>query len=61
MEEIIRRRHEVVVAYCKKMGWETNQDKLTIDEIMEIRSQKEWKEVPQLVNEGKLQKLKDEK
>lgn len=53
MEEIIRRRHEVVVAYCKKMGWEANPDKLTIDQIMEIRSQKEWKEVPQLVSEGK--------
>lgn len=53
MEEIIRRRHEVVVEYCKKMGWEANPDKLTIEQIMEIRSQKEWKEIPQLVSEGK--------
>jgi hypothetical protein len=53
MEEIIKRRHKIVVEYCKKMGWEANPDVLTMKQIMEIRSQKEWKEVPQLVSEGK--------
>ena len=53
IQEIINRRHSIVVAYCEKMGWEANPEKLTIEQIMEIRSQKEWKEVPQLVNERK--------
>ena len=52
-QEIINRRHNIVVAYCEKMGWEANPQKLTMEQIMEIRSQKEWKEVPQLVSEGK--------
>ena len=53
IQEIINRRHSIVVAYCEKMGLEANPEKLTIEQIMEIRSQKEWKEVPQLVNERK--------
>ena len=52
-QEIINRRHNVVVAYCEKMGWEVSPEKLTMEQIMEIRSQNEWKEVPQLVSEGK--------
>jgi len=52
-QEIINRRLKIVVAYCEKMGWEANPEKLTVEQIMEIRSQKEWKEVPQLVSERK--------
>jgi hypothetical protein len=52
-QEIINRRHKIVCDYCAKMGWEANPEKLTIEQIMEIRSKKEWKEVPQLVIEGK--------
>ena len=52
-QEIINRRHNIVVAYCEKMGWEANPEKLTIEQILGIRSHKEWKEVPQLVSEGK--------
>jgi hypothetical protein len=50
--EVIKRRHEVVVAYCKQKGWEPNPDTLTIEQIMEIRAQKEWKDVPQNVLKG---------
>lgn len=53
MEEIIRRRHEIVIAYCKKMGWEANPEKLTFEQIMEIRKQQDWIDVPKLVSEGK--------
>lgn len=53
IQEIINRRHKIVVDYFEKMGWEANPETLTMEQIMEIRSQKEWKEVPQLVSEGK--------
>jgi hypothetical protein len=52
-QEIINRRHKIVCDYCEKMGWEANPETLTIEQIMEIRSQKEWKEVPKLVSESK--------
>jgi hypothetical protein len=48
-QEVINRRQEIVVAYCEKMGWGTDYSKLTMDQIMEIRSQENWKEVPHLV------------
>lgn len=50
--EIIKRRHEIVLAYCKEKGWEADPAKMTIWQIMEIRSQQNWKEVPQKVAEG---------
>jgi len=50
--EIIKRRHEIVLAYCKEKGWEADPAKMTIEQIMEIRSQQNWKEVPQNVAEG---------
>ena len=51
--EIIERRLKIASEYCKKMGWEANVGSLTIEQIMEIRDQKEWKEIPELVNNGK--------
>ena len=53
MEEIIKRRHEIVIAYCEKMEWEANPETLTLEQIMEIRKQKDWIDVPKLVSEGK--------
>lgn len=44
LQQIIERRNRVVEAYCKKMGWSSDPAKLSIDQLMEIRSQKEWKE-----------------
>ena len=52
-KEVIKRRHDFLVAYCNKKGWKPIPETLTIDQIMEIRSQKEWKEVPQNVFDGK--------
>ena len=43
--EIIKRRHEIVLKYCEELGW--NPDELSMEQIMRIRSQKNWKEVPQ--------------
>jgi hypothetical protein len=51
-QEIINKRHEIVLAYCKEKGWEADPAKMTMEQIMEIRSQKNWKEVPQKVAEG---------
>ena len=47
-QEIIKRRHAIVVAYCNSKGWE---GKLTMNQVMEIRNQQDWKEVPQKVRE----------
>lgn len=51
-KEIIQRRHQIVLDYCKKEGWEADPNKLTFEQIFEIRKQKEWKEVPQKVAES---------
>lgn len=53
LEEMINRRHKVVVDYCKKNGWPTNLDNLTMEQIMEIRSQPEWINVSKDVAEGR--------
>lgn len=52
-DEVIRRRHEIVLVYCKEKGWEADPSKLSIQQIMEIRSQQNWKDVPKNVLEGK--------
>lgn len=51
-QEIINNRHEIVLAYCKEKGWDANPATMTMEQIMEIRSQQNWKEVPQKVAEG---------
>jgi hypothetical protein len=53
MQEVIKKRHEIVVAYCDKMGWKNDPATLTIEQVMKIRSLKEWKEVPKLVSDSK--------
>lgn len=49
--EIIKRRHEIVLAYCKEKGWDSDLSKLSLNQIMEIRSQQNWKDVPKNVSE----------
>ena len=51
-EEIIKRRHEIAIAYCNEKGWSTNPQELSFDQILEIRSQEKWKNVPHLVSEA---------
>ena len=43
LQGMIDRRHQVVLDYCKKMGWSPDPEKLTIEQILEIRDQPEWK------------------
>lgn len=51
-EEIIKRRHEIVIAYCNEKGWSTFPEELSFDQILEIRKQQNWIDVPKLVSEG---------
>ena len=51
-EEIIKRRHEIVVKYCQEKGWSTNPTELSFEQILEIRKQQEWIDVPKLLSEG---------
>ena len=48
--EIIRRRYKIAIAYCKKLQWESNT--LTFEQILEIRKQQDWIDVPRLLNEN---------
>jgi len=41
-EEIIMKRDKITEDYCCKKGWD--RDKLTFEQILEIRNLKEWKE-----------------
>jgi len=49
--EIIKRRHEIVLAYCKEKGWDSDPSKISLNQIMEIRGQQNWKDVPKNVSE----------
>ena len=60
LQEIINRRHEIVFNYRKEKGWSADPSEMTIDQIMEIRSQQNWKDVPKKVEElNKLSSLGD--
>lgn len=50
-DEIIRRRHKIVVDYCEKKGWSGNPHAMSWTQIMEVRGLKEWKDVPKNVLE----------
>ncbi len=50
-KEVIRRRHQIVLDYCKTKGWDADTAKLSIQQVMEIRGQQSWKDVPQKVKE----------
>jgi hypothetical protein len=52
-EKILDRRISFLKTYSKKMSWTDNPHKLTSEQIGEIIKQKEWKEIPKLVREGK--------
>lgn len=40
IEEVIKRRHAISKAYCKKQGWDF--DNLSVSQVFEIRQQKDW-------------------
>lgn len=42
--EIIQKRHEIVINYCKEKGW--NPETITAEQIMEIRKLPAWMKVP---------------
>lgn len=42
-ERILYGRHAFYVAYCEARGWPTDGAKLTMEQILEIRSQDGWK------------------
>jgi len=45
MEDFIEKRNKIVRKYCKEKGWPLDLENLTIDQVMEIRSLEEWKNV----------------
>lgn len=51
-EKIIAKRNEIVIAYCAAKGWDAT--KLTVVQLMEVRSQEDWKAVPEKVLAGEL-------
>lgn len=42
-QRTINARHEFMVAYCTEKGWPTNPEDLSLEQIMEVRSQEGWK------------------
>jgi hypothetical protein len=43
MQKIIDARHAFIVAYCKAKGWPDDLGELSMEQILEIRSQDGWK------------------
>jgi hypothetical protein len=52
VSEMIKRRNEFSVNFCKEKGWTTIIENLTIEQIMEIRHHQGWKEIPTLIENG---------
>ncbi len=48
-DEVISRRHKIVMDYCKQKGWDINTDEMGWDKILEIRGLQKWKDVPENV------------
>lgn len=42
-KKILKAREEFAIKYCAEKGWGSNISDITIDQIMEIRSQEGWK------------------
>jgi len=40
--DALQKRHDFSMAYCKEKGWPQDAEKLTIDQILEIRKQPGW-------------------
>ena len=43
IQALIERRHKISVGYCERMGWPADPEKLSWDQILEIRALPEWK------------------
>lgn len=43
VRRVIDIRHQFILKYCKEKGWSEDPVKLTIPQILEIRSQDGWK------------------
>jgi len=43
LNELVLRRGRIAFNYCVSKGWPTDPAELTIEQIMEIRSQENWK------------------
>jgi hypothetical protein len=50
-DEVIRRRGQIAFDYCELKGWSVNPSALSWEQIMEVRSLQEWKDVPKNVLE----------
>lgn len=42
-EELLKKRGQFVLDYCKAHGWSVEFEALSIEQILEIRSQDDWK------------------
>jgi len=52
MDEIILLREQWSIAYSTRKGWGCDLNRLTLDQIMEIRNTDLWKNIPELVERG---------
>lgn len=43
MQRVLEARGAFVTAYCRSKGWPEDPDELTMEQVMEIRAQPEWK------------------
>ena len=42
-QALIDARHAFILAYTEKKGWDSDPEKLSIEQILEIRAQPGWK------------------
>lgn len=49
VQNVINARHDFSVRFCDQKGWDFNT--LSIEQIMEIRAQDEWKNAAKLLDE----------
>jgi hypothetical protein len=43
MKAVLNARHAFALKYCQEQGWTTELGKLSIEQILQIRAQEDWK------------------
>ena len=43
IQALIERRHKIAMDYCEKKGWPTDFEKLSWEQVLEVRALPEWK------------------
>jgi hypothetical protein len=50
--DLLQARDKFYKEYCQKKGWSTNPGDLSLNQVMEIRSQEDWKNPPGVSKDG---------